>query len=668
MSIRILALQVLLAGWVLLCPLSSAAQDRVSVQPVQADLVRAIDASRVKVGDPVFAKVALKWQSAHCSLALGAVLQGRIVAQTAHSKTSPSSELAVLFDTAQCDGRAMKPLPLTIAAVLGEDPRDDQNEYESQPLSDAVGLAVGGLAGGPSGASLRGSVSGGLRSVSAAAATVELSPTEYKGPSSIMPGQVVGIKGMKLNVGGGPEGSSVLTASGHNVRLEYRAQLVLVPNLSATAPVATSAPPDATESAAGHSDTTKSAAPTVARDAEPPAELDETELCLPPDCSVAVVPKDSEIATAAWATLSVKNLGYTPVRADHEMYAFEYNSAVSYLGPNEVLLTFNPHELVQRSVAESKLSTLRTIRAVLINVQDKKVVKTVDWKVPDARQYQWAMAQDRVLIHVGNELRLYGPGLKVEHRISLNGPLAFVRTSPSSDYLAVAEIQERHSELMHRQLEEAEEREPEEDVEIRVLDSNFRVLATVERSSRVAPPVLSDQGEIRLTKLGKNRWQIAEDAWDGQRRALATLSSTCAPQVTTLPPDLLFVIGCDRQTTGKWYRVLQPEGKTVLKGWSASAEIEQTATGVALGADFAIGMAEAAKAIAADSPFQTSDLAGERIAVYRAENGERLFAITIASPAPTVQSFALSPDGELLAVLQGDQLSFYKVPAGLRRR
>jgi len=48
--------------------------------------------------------------------------------------------------------------------------------------------------------------------------------------------------------------------------------------------------------------------------------------------------------------------------------------------------------------------------------------------------------------------------------------------------------------------------------------------------------------------------------------------------------------------------------------------------------------------------------------VYRTENGERLFAVSIPSPAPTVQSFALSPDGNSLAVLQGDQIAFYKVP------
>src|SRR5271155_5814671 len=111
MGKRILAIKVLLAGLVCLCGVHAAAQEHV---PLQVDLVRAIDAARVKVGDPVFAKVAMKWKSPECSLAQGAVLQGRIVAETAHTRANPTSEIALLFESAQCDGNAMRPLPLTV--------------------------------------------------------------------------------------------------------------------------------------------------------------------------------------------------------------------------------------------------------------------------------------------------------------------------------------------------------------------------------------------------------------------------------------------------------------------------------------------------------------------------------------------------------------------------
>jgi hypothetical protein len=647
MSKRILTGRLLLLGTLSCSAFKATAQDRV---PVQAELVRAIEAGRIHVGDSIFAKVTVKWQGFQCALRQGAVLKGRIVAQSVHSKTQKASEIALLFESGQCDGHNLKPLPLTLAALLAADPNRETNSYEYQPLSEAVGVGIGGSA-----ASGRGN----LRSVTASAATIEDSPSRYMGPSAVLPGQVVGIKGVKLNVGSGPGGSSVLAALGHNVRLEAGSQFVLVPNLSAPMPDTASTPPAPTAPLA----------PVTANSSDATSADDEIAVCLPPQCTEVLTPNETETnAPPASATFSVRDLGYVPVRADQEMYSFDYSSSISYLGSKELLFTFNPHILIRRSGEEARFSKLRVIRAVLINVQEKKVEKSIDWKVPDAQQYLWAIGPDRALVHVGRELRLYGPGLKLEQRLVLNGPLVFLRTSPLSRYFAVGVMQERHSEAVHRQLEEAEDREPEEDVEVRVLDGNLHTLATVVRSSRAPRPVLSDNGEIRVVSASKNRWRIVEDTWDEQKHLLAQLNSTCRPEATTLSPDLVFVVGCDRQSTGRWYRVLRPNGKPILKGRSPSAELEHTASGAATGGSFAIGIAEAAKSIVPESAFRTSDIHNERIAIYRTENGERMFTVNVPAPVPTVQTFVLSPDGNQLAVLRGDQIAFYEMPTPGGRR
>ena len=407
---RVLTIPSCLLFALVACFFEATAQERV---PIQADLVRAIEAGRVKVGEAVLAKVVVKWQSPQCTLRQGAILKGRIVAQSVHSKIEKTSEIALLFDSGQCDGREMKPLLLTVAALLGSDPAQDKNQYENQPLSDAVGLGLGSDPG-PNGTA--GSLSG-KRSVTQAAATVYVSPPRYKGPTAVMPGQVVGIRGMKLNVGSGPEGSSVLSISGHNVRLESGAQFLLVANLNAPASAATTVTPAATALLPA---TASSTPPT--NDVAPAA--DETEVCLPPQCNVALTPNEAEPgAAAASATLSVKDLGYVPERADHEMYSFDYGSAIAYLGQRELLFTFNPHVLIRREGTEAKFSKLRVIRAVLMNVQERRVERTLDWKVPDAQQYLWPMGQDAVLVHVGRELRLYGPGLKLQQRLALDGSL-----------------------------------------------------------------------------------------------------------------------------------------------------------------------------------------------------------------------------------------------------
>src|SRR5258705_1468587 len=141
------------------------ADDRV---PVQASLVHSLEAGRIKVGDSVLAKVSVRWKSSECDLRQGAILKGRVIAQTARSKTVKNSEIALLFESGECGGSAMKLLPLTIAAVMAGNPLLYPYMYQNPPLNDAVGLTF----------------NGNTRSVSTPAATPFSPADSFQGPIS----------------------------------------------------------------------------------------------------------------------------------------------------------------------------------------------------------------------------------------------------------------------------------------------------------------------------------------------------------------------------------------------------------------------------------------------------------------------------------------------------
>ncbi len=609
--------------------------------PIQAVLVKSIEAGRVKVGDPVYAKVDLAWNNSACKLREGAILKGRVVTQTPRSKAVRSSGIALIFDSGQCGGRDMKPLLLTVAALLAPDPNRGSSLYgdqQSPPLNEAVGLGLSQEGGGSP-----------MRSMLAAAQTVLLEPPRNKPPQLVMPGQVIGLGDLKLSVGSGPEGSSVLTSERHNLRLESGSRIVLVPSVAAA--TANSGSP---ESEAGAERT----APLAPSDSD---AFDEAEICVAPACSLALNAGQAETSSRADLAMPVTQLGFS-APADQQMYDFGHSLTVSYLGSNRLLFTFNPHLLVPRATADISLPKLHLVRAALIDLPTMKVIRSVDWRVQDARQYLWSMGSDHALVHVGGELRLYDRDLKVEQKLSLNGPLAFVAVAPSGAYMAVGIVRERHSEEIHLELRAAEDREPEEDVEVKILDSNFHLLASVMRSSRDVPPVLSEQGEIRIPTIGKNRWRVAEYTWTGQRRVLAQVGSSCRPEAASVPPDLLFITGCNRLGDGKWFRMLRPDGKPVLKGESQSTEKAHTASGTSGSNFFALGITELTKAMDDSSPFRSSDLKSLRVAVYRTDNGKKVTAVTIPDPLPVVQTFALSPDGRHLAILEGSQIVFYSFP------
>jgi hypothetical protein len=618
----------------LACPLMWTAALEQPHFPIQAKLVRALQVGRVKVGDPVFAKVQIAWQGTDCNLREGAILRGHVVAQTLRSKISRTSEVSVLFDGAECDGIEMKPLSLTLAALQARDPRSDPYAYESLALSSQLGSIQHGYLdrNDPGHAAFR---------PSQALPTRIAEPMRQHGPQSLKPGDVLGINGVKLSVGSGPEGSSVIFSSRSNLNLEAATQMVLVPNTRvlarATAVVSTSP-------------------------AKPPASepvIDETEVCAPPACSIAL--NDSEATTRSALNLPIRNLGF-PALPTKEMSRFDHEAAVAYLSSDQLLVTFNPHTLVVRPGLEADARTVRVVRGALIDVKTSQVKKIIEWRISDDQQYLWLIGAHRILIHAGRELKLYGPTLKLEQSFALDGPLAFVSPSPSGAHIAFGVIHERHSEEVHRQLREAEDQEPEEDINVRVLDAAFKTVISVNRSSRAHSPVLLDDGEVQTLNAGGTRWQIVDTDWKGEQRVLAKMTSACRPETSSLPPNLLFVIGCDIEAYGRWYRVLRVDGRTVLKGKSTSDELEQSASGSSAGANFAIGVAKVAKPRMANDIFHAADLKAQYIGVYGGGNGRKLLAVNIQTPLPTLQTFALSADGSQLAVLDGDHIALFQLP------
>jgi hypothetical protein len=621
--------------------------------PVQAVLVKAIEAGRVHVGDAVYATVDLAWNTPACKLREGAILKGRVVVQTPRVKGTPS-QIAFLFESGQCGGKDMKPLPLTVAAVLAPDPNRGTSlsgGFESPPLSDAIGLSLGQQGTGSP-----------MRSMLSAANTVLLEPLVNKPPVAVMPGQVIGLGSVKLAVASGPEGSSVLSSEKHNLRLETGSRLVLVPTVTSALPTSSPAQPDASKDASSNDVASNNLPPNALTQADVDA-INDVDTCAPPNCTSDLDASVSEISVAtAASSVPLTQLGFSaPI--DKQMYELDHAETISYLGATKLLVTFNPHLLVPRTGSENEFPNLHIVRASLIDLATSKVTRSVNWRIYDAKQYLWPVGGNLILVHAGNELRMYSSDLKLVRSMALNGPLAFASVGPSGKLFAVGIVRERHPENIHRELAAAEDREPEEDVEVKILDAEFHTLVSVMRTSRDVPPVLSDNGEIRIPTIGKNRWRIAEYTWTGQRRILKQLDSTCRPEATTLPPDLLFVTGCDRLADGKWYRMLRLNGQLVLKGQSPSTARGHVASGMAGSPLFAVGITELAKAVDNSAPFRASDLQAFRVSVYQAASGKKLTGLSLSSPLPAMQTFALSPDGHQLAVLANSQILFYSLPA-----
>jgi hypothetical protein len=467
-------------------------------------------------------------------------------------------------------------------------------------------------------------------------------------------GDVYHIKGLKLSVGTGPENSSILTSKDHDVALEKHSMFLLIPAQWSIAPEPGGAQPESSDTVAR--------IPTAARAEALPVQppLNDVDLCAPPQCNLALPSGNANDVGRATETISIRDLGYSP-RPQRDAFNFVHDEVLAYLGRRELLVAFNPHELVSRD-AQRLGSTVRVIRAAVVDTETHQVTHIVDWALPDKRQYLWPLANGRVLVHVGSELRVYGEGLQIQNRVSLDGPLAFVRVTPDGSFIAVGVLHERHTPELHAQLRENLNGDPEEDVNILVLNSNFETIAQSTARSNLMAPTLLNEGQVTLGAQSNMRYRLSMVTWDSHASVVARFTSSCMPELSSIAPDLLFLVSCDKRTQGREYRVLRRDGKLALKGDSTENDCGHAAEGSANQEAFVVKIVQSSMPEPPGAPLNAAQFSSEELRVYRATDGKRLLAVRVSSPSLSRDGYALAPDASQLAVLTRDQLSVYSVP------
>ena len=629
-----------------LCPRAGVSQSPQSPNPgpVQAEFLARLDVRHLERGATVFARVTLDWNQPGCSLRTGAILEATV--ETAERRQGHGeSRLALSFTKAQCNGADSQPMKLMLAAVAGppQDWRIAPNPEFRVPMASLLANGRAGAGFGDSGIS------------NFSAPTLELTGILHRFPMgpNVKAGDVIGIRGMTLDLGTGPNESSTLTTRHRDLALDASTQILLVPEsmIVRSGPGALSS--DATASAS-------STAPAASRP-PPPAPANDLETCAPPGCAVDLPVSGKELSDGGGGSIPIEPLGYArrprKVRGD-----FDNEVALAWLGRREVLLAFNPHPLIHRAGTRGAGAAHRVIRAVLLDPQSRSIKLAVDWEITDTGRYLWPLNQDRILVHVGNELRVYRAGLELERAIPLSGPLAFVRISPNGELLAFATIRERHSTELHARLRDDLGGEPEEDVDVAILDRSFSPIAQASTTSSLQAPTLLNEGQVRLYSQPNMHFRLALNTWDNKAVTLARFASRCVPELASVAPDLLFLLSCDVATGATTYRVLSADGKVLLRGEAGPRDVGHEAMGNQEHAKFAIKVVHATRELSPGIEFTNTDLESEEVRVYRAGDGKRLLAIRVNEPVASHASYALSPDGDQLAVVSESQIRFFSVP------
>jgi hypothetical protein len=187
---------------------TAGAQDLPIAFTIEAKVTGLLDSAHLKPGQEVTVQVVTEWQFPGCNLPARSILYGHVTAVSS-AKKPDASELALVFDHGQCDGRSKKAIPFTVIGVVA--PPDQFVGYHSAMPSE---------------------LSGGGRDISATAAnmgsfTMDENLNPGGPPRTVHPGIVVGIPKMKLEPHGGPDCSTRMTSTNRSVRLGTGSELIL---------------------------------------------------------------------------------------------------------------------------------------------------------------------------------------------------------------------------------------------------------------------------------------------------------------------------------------------------------------------------------------------------------------------------------------------------------
>jgi hypothetical protein len=158
------------------------------------------------------------------------------------------------------------------------------------------------------------------------------------------------------------------------------------------------------------------------------------------------------------------------------------------------------------------------------------------------------------------------------------------------------------------------------------------------------------------------RYRISLLTWDNHSSIVARFNSSCTPELSSIAPDLIFLVSCDKRGEGREYRVLRANGELALKGNSKLNECGHAAEGSANLEAFVVKMVQSTLPVPPGAPLSAAQFSSEELRIYRATDGKRLLAVRVGSPSLSRDGYALAPDASQLAVLTREQIVVYSVP------
>ncbi len=376
--------------------------------------------------------------------------------------------------------------------------------------------------------------------------------------------------------------------------------------------------------------------------------------------------KEPAAAPGPEERILVGPLGYQPPGPLYLLSGRAFSS-LDFVDANHLLFTFHEPRLLRREVDAGGPDNGQMIHAVVLDLSDGTVSASADWRMRDRSRYLWSVGDGKFLIRQRNTYSLTNASLKLHHYVEVATPVLETEVSPDGRILVIEHQYERHTPEEHSKLAAQAAKygdpPPAEDTQITLLEVASRdVLAALRTPSPVAVPVTSD-GYVGVARDTGDDFVVRFIPFQGEVLPLGKVSSTCTPHENFLSQKALIIESCGPKSQNIYLDAWSTDGKKLWSGRREGHLVWPTFVSSRTGNRFAVSLLRVSRFVDLTASLVDEDVKEQVVQVFDTETGALLMTTT-ASPILTAgQNFALSDDGDRLAVLRDGAIEIDKVPS-----
>ena len=364
-------------------------------------------------------------------------------------------------------------------------------------------------------------------------------------------------------------------------------------------------------------------------------------------------------------TIPVDDFGFAP---PGPLYLGQRNSLVSldFLSEDRLLFTFRVPALLRRTPGVDS-SNEREIRVVVLSLPSGVLESESHWLVYDRSRYLWMLHDGHFLLRDGNTLFEGDNRLQLQPVLHFPGPLLSIAMDPAQQFLVTNSDEpvakprpQADAEAGDGSGSEASAAVP--DLVLRILQRSTAQVLFVTRVPSMVRLSINGDGYLSSERGSGVDWTVVLNFFTGSQRALGTVKSDCMPKMDFVAEREFLVTACSdagddalvaMTTTGRrlWTDLVPNRfvWPNLVMASDGSKIIRETLY-VSHGID-------------AFSPMANEDVKGQWVQVLDAATGNVLLETPASPILDAGGNVAISPSGRRIAVLSGNAIQVFELPA-----